>query len=206
MPATKCSPSSAAACAASASRSCLEIALPSASRRTIQSGASSLSARASQENQDLNSNTTDRHPKPSSPRRGWRGGGRGAHKPAHVHAPKTTRSRPTLEPIDVDTAPVPFASLGLDIRLLQGTRDLGWVDTRPIQTAVIPLALANHDLIACANTGTGKTAAFVVPTLQRLLSADLEIRPGPAPVPPDTQGAVAKAFGVQDFTPAPPVV
>jgi ATP-dependent RNA helicase RhlE len=69
----------------------------------------------------------------------------------------------------VDTTPVPFASLGLDHRLLEGTRDLGWKDTRPIQTAVIPLALANHDLIACAETGTGKTAAFVVPTLQRLL-------------------------------------
>jgi ATP-dependent RNA helicase RhlE len=76
---------------------------------------------------------------------------------------------PVLHPIDVDTTPVPFASLGLDHRLLEGTRDLGWKDTRPIQTAVIPLALANHDLIACAETGTGKTAAFVVPTLQRLL-------------------------------------
>jgi len=74
-----------------------------------------------------------------------------------------------LHPIDVDTTPVPFASLGLDHRLLEGTRDLGWKDTRPIQTAVIPLALANNDLIACAETGTGKTAAFVVPTLQRLL-------------------------------------
>jgi ATP-dependent RNA helicase RhlE len=65
---------------------------------------------------------------------------------------------------------VPFASLGLDTRLLEGTRDLGWIDTRPIQTAVIPLALASNDLIACANTGTGKTAAFVVPTLQWLLT------------------------------------
>jgi ATP-dependent RNA helicase RhlE len=48
-------------------------------------------------------------------------------------------------------------------------RDLGFADTRPIQTAVIPLALGGQDLIACAETGTGKTAAFVVPTLQRLL-------------------------------------
>jgi ATP-dependent RNA helicase RhlE len=55
-------------------------------------------------------------------------------------------------------------------RLLAGIRDLGYVDTRPVQTAVIPLALAGHDLIACAETGTGKTAAFVVPMLQRLLS------------------------------------
>jgi ATP-dependent RNA helicase RhlE len=65
---------------------------------------------------------------------------------------------------------VPFAGLGLDARLLEGIRDLGYVDTRPIQTAVIPLALAQHDLIACAETGTGKTAAFVVPTLQKLIT------------------------------------
>ena len=52
----------------------------------------------------------------------------------------------------------------------EGVRDLGWVDTRPIQTAVIPLALGSSDLIACAETGTGKTAAFVVPMLQWLLT------------------------------------
>jgi ATP-dependent RNA helicase RhlE len=53
-------------------------------------------------------------------------------------------------------------------------RDLAYTETRPIQTAVIPLALAGRDLIACAQTGTGKTAAFVVPTLQRLLTAGLK--------------------------------
>jgi ATP-dependent RNA helicase RhlE len=67
---------------------------------------------------------------------------------------------------------VPFTSLGLDARLLEGIRDLGFKDTRPIQTAVIPLALAQQDLIACAETGSGKTAAFVVPTLQWLLKTD----------------------------------
>jgi len=64
---------------------------------------------------------------------------------------------------------VAFTTLGLDARLLEGVRDLGFVETRPIQSAVIPLALGSHDLIACAETGTGKTAAFVVPTLQKLL-------------------------------------
>ena len=66
--------------------------------------------------------------------------------------------------------PVPFASLGLDTRLLEGIRDLGFTETRPIQTAVIQLALGGSDLIACAETGTGKTCAFVVPILQRLLT------------------------------------
>jgi ATP-dependent RNA helicase RhlE len=79
---------------------------------------------------------------------------------------------PVLEAYACDTEPVVFSSLELDGRLLEGIRDLGFQDTRPIQSAVIPLALAGHDLIACAETGTGKTAAFVVPTIQRLLTAD----------------------------------
>src|SRR5262245_60554632 len=57
---------------------------------------------------------------------------------------------------------------------MEGIRDFGFTETRPIQAAVIPLALAGHDLIACAETGTGKTAAFVVPMLQWLLNAGLK--------------------------------
>jgi superfamily II DNA/RNA helicase len=75
-----------------------------------------------------------------------------------------------LEPTPCDTEPLLFASFGLDGRLLEGIRDLGFVETRPIQTAVIRLAIQGSDLIACAETGTGKTVAFVVPTLQRLLT------------------------------------
>ncbi|HUK37173.1 MAG TPA: DEAD/DEAH box helicase, partial [Vicinamibacterales bacterium] len=71
--------------------------------------------------------------------------------------------------MQVDTAPVAFTSIGLDVRLLEGIRDLGFSETRPIQSAVITLALAGSDLIACAETGSGKTCAFVVPMLQRLL-------------------------------------
>ena len=66
--------------------------------------------------------------------------------------------------------------MGLDARLLEGVRDLGFVETRPIQSAVIPLALAGDDLIACAETGTGKTAAFVVPTLQKLLRDEAALK------------------------------
>jgi len=76
----------------------------------------------------------------------------------------------SLEPFPCDSTPVAFTTLGLDTRLLEGIRDLGFVETRPIQSAVIPLALGGSDLIACAETGTGKTAAFVVPTLQTLLT------------------------------------
>jgi superfamily II DNA/RNA helicase len=83
---------------------------------------------------------------------------------------------PSLEPTPCDATPVPYASLSLDARLQEGIRDLGFVETRPIQSAVIPLALAGDDLIACAETGTGKTAAFVVPTLQKLLTSDPDPR------------------------------
>ena len=78
---------------------------------------------------------------------------------------------PALEPTPCDSTPVPFTSLGLDPRLLEGVRDLGFTETRPIQSAVIQFALAADDLIACAETGTGKTCAFVVPILQRLLTS-----------------------------------
>jgi ATP-dependent RNA helicase RhlE len=71
-----------------------------------------------------------------------------------------------------DGSPIPFERLSLDTRLLSGIRDLGWAETRPVQSGVIPLALSEHDVIACAETGTGKTAAFLVPILQRFLSAE----------------------------------
>jgi len=82
-----------------------------------------------------------------------------------------------------DPAPLNFNSLNLDARLLSGIKDLGWSDTRPVQSGVIPLALTGADVIACAETGTGKTAAFLVPILQRFLNE-------PAPVPPRTRALV----------------
>jgi len=73
------------------------------------------------------------------------------------------------EPESFDPAPIAFDKLNLDTRLLQGIKELGWAETRPVQSGVIPLALAGHDVIASAETGTGKTAAFLVPILQRFL-------------------------------------
>jgi len=74
------------------------------------------------------------------------------------------------EPSPFDGAPIDFDALSLDLRLLSGIHDLGWQQTRPVQSGVIPLALAGADVIACAETGTGKTAAFLVPMLQRFLN------------------------------------
>ena len=69
-----------------------------------------------------------------------------------------------------DVPPVVFATMGLDQRLMSGCVDMGYAETRPVQTAVIPLALDGRDVVACAETGTGKTLGFVVPILQRLLT------------------------------------
>ncbi len=61
-----------------------------------------------------------------------------------------------------------FSSLGLPAELLRGAADLGWTEPTPIQSDAIPPALAGHDVLACAMTGSGKTAAFLLPILARL--------------------------------------
>ncbi len=61
-----------------------------------------------------------------------------------------------------------FDSLGLAPALLRALADYGYTTPTPIQAAAIPPALEGHDLFAAAQTGTGKTAAFALPLLQRL--------------------------------------
>jgi len=62
-----------------------------------------------------------------------------------------------------------FASLGLDPRLLSALSSLGYEEPTPIQRQAIPPLLAKRDLLAQAATGTGKTAAFALPMLDRLV-------------------------------------
>jgi ATP-dependent RNA helicase RhlE len=61
-----------------------------------------------------------------------------------------------------------FAGLGLAAPLLRAISDAGYTTPTPIQTQAIPLVLAGGDLLAAAQTGTGKTAGFTLPILQRL--------------------------------------
>jgi ATP-dependent RNA helicase RhlE len=63
---------------------------------------------------------------------------------------------------------VPFTQLKLHPTLLRGIKELGFVRPTPIQAEAIPPAMAGRDLIACAQTGSGKTAAFLLPIIHHL--------------------------------------
>ncbi|HKS22357.1 MAG TPA: DEAD/DEAH box helicase [Thermoanaerobaculia bacterium] len=63
---------------------------------------------------------------------------------------------------------MPFTALGLNSHLTKAIREAGYTEPTPIQSKAIPIAIEERDLIGIAQTGTGKTAAFVLPILQRL--------------------------------------
>ena len=63
---------------------------------------------------------------------------------------------------------MPFRALNLSPQIVQAVRDAGYTEPTPIQIAAIPLISAGHDIIGIAQTGTGKTAAFVLPILMKL--------------------------------------
>ena len=94
------------------------------------------------------------HPQPAQPARP------AVHAPRATHAPK-----PLAEVPKMDT---PFTALGLNDRLAYGVQQMGYENPTPIQTQAIPMVLAGRDVIGSAQTGTGKTAAFALPILQRL--------------------------------------
>ena len=62
-----------------------------------------------------------------------------------------------------------FDSLGLDASILKAVADQGYTEPTPIQKASIPVIIEGHDVIGVAQTGTGKTAAFTLPLLTKLV-------------------------------------
>ena len=64
-----------------------------------------------------------------------------------------------------------FADLGLSQPVLRALDDCGYSQPTPIQEAAIPIVIAGHDLIGCAQTGTGKTAAFMLPIIDELATS-----------------------------------
>ncbi|MCJ1422065.1 ATP-dependent DNA/RNA helicase [Xylographa parallela] len=81
------------------------------------------------------------------------------------------------EDVPTPLAPVPkdrtssrtFDTLGLDVRLLQAIAHKGYSSPTPVQSQAIPLALEGKDILARAKTGSGKTAAYVLPVLETIL-------------------------------------
>ena len=67
-----------------------------------------------------------------------------------------------------DVAATHFSDLGLSDSVMQAVNDLGYTEPTPVQARAIPFVLEGRDLLAAAQTGTGKTAAFLLPCLSRL--------------------------------------
>jgi len=103
---------------------------------------------------------------PEALRRGGRPSFRSKKNLSRLQAPPP----PVFESAPFDASPVDFATFDLDARLARAITDLGFTQTTPVQSAVFPTVAAGDDLIACAQTGTGKTVAFLLPSLQRLLA------------------------------------
>ena len=122
------------------------------------------------------------------PRREERGGGRGLHSRsvgggAARGGPRGERERPMIDktfdhpraavvkpaiPIEVPKMDTAFTALGLSDALAFGVQEMGYVNPTPIQAQAIPVVLKGGDVIGSAQTGTGKTAAFALPIIQRL--------------------------------------
>ncbi|HEY6928486.1 MAG TPA: DEAD/DEAH box helicase, partial [Thermoanaerobaculia bacterium] len=64
---------------------------------------------------------------------------------------------------------MPFSQFGLSSEIVRGVRDQGFTRPTPIQKDTIPAVLAGRDVLACAMTGSGKTAAFLLPLFQHLV-------------------------------------
>jgi ATP-dependent RNA helicase RhlE len=117
----------------------------------------------------LNSHTTQSTA--SGRRRGSRTPRPGS-RPVKRHDAPPVHSTPVTRPqAEYDPRPVPFERLGLEHSLIEGVRIRGFNATTPIQSAVIPFVMNGDDLIGCAATGTGKTAAFLLPILNRMLKS-----------------------------------
>ncbi|MDQ3170633.1 MAG: DEAD/DEAH box helicase [Acidobacteriota bacterium] len=109
------------------------------------------------------------HTRPRRRRRRGAGAGSAQATATSPQPPQPSAER-TSAPHDI--APIEFSALPIHATLRHALEERGFERTTPIQSAVIPFALKGEDVIGCAQTGTGKTAAFVLPILHRLLASD----------------------------------
>lgn len=71
---------------------------------------------------------------------------------------------------DDDEEVLGFTEMGIDDRILLAILELGWLEPTPIQETAIPLILEGRDILAKARTGSGKTGAYAIPILQKILA------------------------------------
>ena len=69
-----------------------------------------------------------------------------------------------------DEEVINFNEMGIDDRILMGVLKLGWLEPTPIQETAIPLILEGRDILAKARTGSGKTGAYAIPLLHKILA------------------------------------
>jgi ATP-dependent RNA helicase DeaD len=82
---------------------------------------------------------------------------------------RTTARQPAQSSDPARPGHVPFASLGLSPVVLDAVAQLGFEETSPIQSATIPLIMAGSDVVGQSETGSGKTAAFCIPAIERVV-------------------------------------
>src|SRR2546426_1674175 len=101
-----------------------------------------------------------------------------------------------------------FASLDLPAPVMQGIREAGFATATPIQEAALPLALRGKDVAGQSQTGTGKTAAFLIAGFTRLLRSPAPSTPagGGAPRPPVLPPPPAPGVPVESGARPPPPV
>lgn len=108
----------------------------------------------------------------SRPRSGGGGGGRGRFQQKSFDVSKFINKNPVQAPeADVFVPKHKFTEFGLDTKLAYTITSSGLVNPTPIQDEIIPHILEGRDVIGLANTGTGKTAAFLIPLIDMTLRA-----------------------------------
>ena len=96
-----------------------------------------------------------------------------------------------------------FAELGLSDAVLAAVDHLGYTEPTPVQAQAIPLVLQGRDIIAAAKTGTGKTAAFSLPSLDVLARAERKKAPAMLVITPTRELAMQIQEGLPTPSPAP---